>query len=73
MGGQNNRPIHVAVLNNTYVMNASTVLTLRAGYNTFDDITPLKDPFDAHTLGFNPAFADAIPAQRFPALDAHRL
>lgn len=67
-GGQNNRPIHVAVLNNTYVMNASTVMTLRAGYNTFDDITPLEDPFDAHTLGFNPAFADAIPAQRFPAL-----
>ncbi len=67
-GGQNNRPIHVAVLNNTYILNASTVLTLRAGLNTFDDITPLEDPFDAHTLGFNPAFADAIPAQRFPAL-----
>jgi hypothetical protein len=67
-GGQNNRPIHVAVLNNTWVMNASTVMTLRAGYNTFDDITPLEDPFDAHTLGFNPRFADAIPAQRFPAL-----
>jgi hypothetical protein len=67
-GGQNNRPIHVAVLNNTYIVNASTVVTLRAGYNTFDDITPLKDAFDAHTLGFNPRFADAIPAQRFPAL-----
>ena len=24
-GGQNNRPIHVAVLNNTYIVNASTV------------------------------------------------
>jgi trimeric autotransporter adhesin len=67
-GGQNNRPIHVAVLNNTYIMNASTVMTLRAGLNTFDDITPLEDPFDAHTLGFNPRFADAIPVQRFPAL-----
>jgi hypothetical protein len=67
-GGQNNRPIHVAVLNNTYIVNASTVLTLRAGYNTFDDITPLEHPFDAHTLGFNRRFADAIPVQRFPAL-----
>jgi hypothetical protein len=67
-GGQNNRPIHVAVLNNTYVVNASTVLMLRGGFNTFDDITPLTHEFDAHTLGFNPRFADAIPAQRFPAL-----
>ena len=67
-GGQNNRPIHIAVLNNTYIVNPTTVVTLRGGFNTFDDITPLKDAFDAHTLGFNPAFADAIPAQRFPAL-----
>src|SRR5689334_1728101 len=67
-GGQNNRPVHVGVINNTYVMNSSTVLTLRGGFNTFDDITPLLAPFDAHTLGFNPAFADAIPVQRFPAL-----
>jgi trimeric autotransporter adhesin len=67
-GGQNNRPINVLVLNNTYVMNGSTVLTLRAGYNSFDDITPLLAPFDAHTLGFSPSFADAIPVQRFPAL-----
>jgi hypothetical protein len=68
-GGQNNRPVHVGVLNNTYVMNSSTVLTLRGGFNTFDDITPLLAPFDAHTLGFNPAFADAIEAQRFPVLN----
>jgi len=67
-GGQNNRPVHVGVLNNTYVMSSSTVLTLRGGFNTFDDITPLLAPFDAHTLGFNPAFADAIEAQRFPVL-----
>ena len=67
-GGQNNRPVHVAVVNNTYVVNSSTVLTLRYGRNIFTDITPLLYPFDAHTLGFNRAFADAIPAQRFPAV-----
>jgi hypothetical protein len=44
------------------------VLTLRYGRNIFTDITPLLHPFDAHTLGFNRAFADAIPAQRFPAV-----
>lgn len=66
-GGQNNRPIHVGVLNNTYVLNSSTVMTLRFGWNTYDDITPLLYPFDAHTLGFDPSFANAIPVQRFPA------
>ena len=67
-GGQNNRPVHVTVVNNTYVINSSTVLTLRYGRNTFDDITPLLYPFDAHTLGFNRVFADAIPVQRFPVI-----
>ena len=67
-GGQFNRPINVAVLNNTYVVNATTVLTLRGGWNTFDDINPLPFPFDAHTLGFNKTFADAIEVQRFPAV-----
>src|SRR2546428_13442553 len=28
-GGQNNRPVHVAVVNNTYVINSSTVLAVR--------------------------------------------
>ena len=67
-GGQFNRPINVAVLNNTYVMNASTVLTLRAGWNTFEDINELPFSFDTHTLGFNKNFADAIEVQRFPAV-----
>ncbi len=66
-GGQNNRPVNVAVINNTYVLNSSTVLTLRAGWNTYDDITPLLYPFDAHTLEFDASFANAIPQQRFPA------
>ena len=66
-GGQNNRPIHVGVINNTYILSSSTVLTLRFGWNTYDDITPLLYPFDAHTLGFDSSFADAIPVQRFPA------
>ena len=43
-GAQNNRPINVGVLNNTYVMNDSTVLTLRVGYNTFEDQTPVRYP-----------------------------
>jgi hypothetical protein len=38
------------------------------GWNTFDDDNRLPFEFDAHTLGFNPAFADAIPVQKFPSL-----
>ena len=34
---QLDRTINTFVLNNTYVLNASTVLTLRGGYNHFDD------------------------------------
>jgi len=55
------------VINNTYVVNSTTVATVRFGWNTFNDITPLLYPFDAHSLGFAPSFADAIPVQRFPA------
>ncbi len=70
-GAQNNRPINIAVLNNTYVVNDSTVLTLRGGYNTFEDQTPVRFPFDPETLGFNRTFLDAIPAgqEKFPTIN----
>jgi trimeric autotransporter adhesin len=70
-GAQNNRPINVAVLNNTYVMNDSTVLTLRGGYNTFEDQTPVRFPFDPETLGFNQTFLNAIPEgqEKFPTIN----
>jgi hypothetical protein len=44
------------------------VFLMRFGWNQFDDNNNLPFPFDAHTLGFNPAFADAMPLQKFPAL-----
>lgn len=62
------RVVNVFVLNNTYIVNPTTVATFRGGLNTFADDNTLPYPFDAHTLGFNPAFADAIPVQKFPAL-----
>ena len=34
---QLDRVIKTFVVNNTYVLNSSTVLTLRGGYNHFDD------------------------------------
>jgi trimeric autotransporter adhesin len=65
---QLNRAVNVAVLNNTYVINNSTVATFRAGMNTFADDNSLPFPFDTHTLGWNSAFADAIPVQKYPSL-----
>ncbi|MGE5836083.1 MAG: carboxypeptidase regulatory-like domain-containing protein [Acidobacteriota bacterium] len=65
---QLDRWVNAISINHTYVMNSSMVTTLRFGWNTFDDDNSLPFPFDAHTLGFNPIFADAIPVQKFPAL-----
>jgi hypothetical protein len=56
----------VVVLNNTYIVSPSTVLTVRYGRNIFNDDNNLPFDFDAHTLGFNKAFADAIRVQKFP-------
>ena len=60
---------HVATVNNTYVLNSTTVLALRYGWNRFDDDRALPYPFDARTLGFNPAFGNAIPVQKFPQIN----
>ena len=65
---QLDRIINVFVLNNTYIINPSTVATFRVGMNTFADDNSLPFPFDTHALGWNQAFADAIPVQKFPSL-----
>ena len=49
---QLDRVIHTFVANNTYVMNDSTVLTVRGGYNHFDDNYNLNDR-NGSPLGFN--------------------
>jgi hypothetical protein len=51
---QLDRTIHTFVVNNTYVMSNSTVLTLRGGYNHFDDNYNLNDR-SGSPLGFNAA------------------
>jgi len=65
---QLDRGIDVLTINNTYIVNQSTVVTLRYGWNRFDDNYRLPFDFDAHTLGFDKSFADAIPVQKFPDL-----
>ncbi|MCC7125635.1 MAG: TonB-dependent receptor [Acidobacteria bacterium] len=63
------RTIDTLVLNNTYVLNNSTVLTLRGGYNMFDDDYVLPHAFDAAALWNNPAFTGGMSdTNRFPTL-----
>ena len=65
---QLDRAINVFVLNNTYIVSPNTVATFRFGMNTFGDNNSLPYPFDAHSLGFDKAYADAIPVQKFPTV-----
>lgn len=66
---QLDRAINTFVLNNTYVLNNSTVLTLRAGYNKFDDDYVLPHEFDAAALFNNPALTNQFSdTNRFPSL-----
>jgi hypothetical protein len=65
---QLDRVINVFVLNNTYILNPSTVATFRFGMNTFDDDNSLPFEFDMRNVpGINPAFANAIGVQKYPS------
>jgi trimeric autotransporter adhesin len=63
------RDVNVFVLNNTYIVNPTTVATFRFGMNTFSDDNVLPYPFDMRTVqGIDPSFANAILVQKFPDL-----
>jgi hypothetical protein len=72
---QLDRVIKTFVVNNTYVLNSSTVLTLRGGYNKFDDNYNLNDRsgnplnFNVSTLGWPSALVSQMSdTQRFPTM-----
>src|SRR5262249_42721497 len=72
---QLDRSINTFVLNNTYVLNSSTVLTLRGGYNKFNDNYNLNDRngnplnFDVTSLGWPTALTGQMSdTHRFPTL-----
>ena len=46
-------------LNNTWVLNDSSVMALRFGMTRFPDNNTLSIDFDPATLGFNQAFTSA--------------
>jgi trimeric autotransporter adhesin len=66
---QLDRVINTLVLNNTYVLDNATVLTLRGGYNLFDDNYNLPYQFDATSLWNNPGYTGQLSdTDRFPTL-----
>ncbi|HUQ88440.1 MAG TPA: TonB-dependent receptor [Vicinamibacterales bacterium] len=66
---QLDRTINTFVLNNTYILNSSTVLTVRGGYNKFNDNYNLPYEFDAKALWNNAPFTSGFSdTNRFPTL-----
>ena len=66
---QLDRTINTFVVNNTYILNNSTVLTVRGGYNKFNDNYNLPYDFDAKALWGNAPFINEVAdANRFPSL-----
>ena len=61
------RKVYAPVVNYTLTPDASSVLTLRYGYNQFqDDCVPASDGFDVATLGFDSSYVNAVPVKQFP-------
>ena len=59
----------VLALNNTYVLNSTTVVTLRAGWMSFPSFgTPGSADFDMASLGFPTSYVSAVAAQKFPRI-----
>src|SRR4051812_32379075 len=72
---QLDRVIKTFVVNNTYVLNSSTVLTVRGGYNKFDDNYNLNDRngnplnFNVSQLGWPASLTSQMSdTQRFPTM-----
>jgi len=55
-------------VNNTWVVNDSSVLALRFGMSRFPDNNTLTLPFDPATLGFSQLFVSQAVVQKFPGV-----
>jgi trimeric autotransporter adhesin len=64
------RKVYAPVVNYTMTPDAESVLTLRYGYNWFqDNCIPDSDGFDLAKLGLDPAFVNAAPVKQFPVFN----
>ena len=68
------RDVNVFVLNNTYILNPTTVATFRVGMNTFSDDNALPYPFDMRDGARHQRRTSRtqLLVQKFPDADAQR-
>ena len=63
------RNVNAVALNNVFTVNDRTILSVRYGYNTFDDnVDTVSAGFDPASLGFAPSFTNDIAFDKFPAI-----
>src|SRR5262245_45057767 len=61
------RPVHLVALNNTNILNPTTVVTLRYGYYHFEENTEApSNGLDLASLGFPNTFTNAIVSPKMP-------
>ncbi len=58
----------ILALNNTWVLNNTTVLSLRYGQTSFPDNDKLTVDFDPATLGFSQTYLNQLQVQKFPSV-----
>jgi hypothetical protein len=56
----------IVALNNTWVLNDSSVMALRFGWTTFPDNNTLTADFDPATVGFSQNYLSQITLKKFP-------
>ncbi|HKX26426.1 MAG TPA: TonB-dependent receptor [Blastocatellia bacterium] len=64
------RNVHVLAWNNIITLGPTTLLSLRYGYNTFNDsVATSSAGFDVASLGFDRGFVDDLVFQKFPRIN----
>lgn len=63
------RGVHALAVNNIFTLRQATLLSVRYGFNTFDDNTATSSAgFDPAALGFASSFTRDIAFKKFPAI-----
>ncbi|MBI1766251.1 MAG: carboxypeptidase regulatory-like domain-containing protein [Acidobacteria bacterium] len=63
------RNVDALAVNNIFTLNDTTILSVRYGYNTFDDnVNTVSAGFDPAQLGFVSSYVNQIAFKKFPAI-----
>jgi hypothetical protein len=66
------RNVDALAVNNVFTLNETTLLSVRYGYNTFDDnVDTISAGFDPASLGFAQSFVRDIAFNKFPAISTN--